>query len=69
MEQWIDEMPEFSHLSLSEIAETIKVNSISAVNGEFHLWASTSIPIDHSIRLWIEMENGRILTNGASIEG
>lgn len=67
--EWTEEMPGYEHLAVAEIVDTITVDSISATNFQFHCWASTTIPIDHSIRLWIEIDGGTVRTTGTSIEG
>jgi len=69
VEEWIDEDEELSQLGSDEVSATISINSISASNGDIHLWASTSIPIDHSIRVHLDIDNHHIRAIGASIEG
>ena len=67
--EWVDEEEEYRNLTVQEAADTISVDVISATNGDFHLWASTSIPIDHSIRVWLVFSDDSIRATGASIEG
>ncbi|MDB4766178.1 hypothetical protein OAG71_00675 [bacterium] len=66
---WVDEDDEYRHLTVEEVAATISVTEISASNGNIHLWATTSIPIDHVIRVWLDFGNNSIRATGASIEG
>ena len=69
VQEWTEEMPGYEHLEVDDIVNTITIDSISATNFRMHCWASTTIPIDHSIRLWIEITGDRVHTTGTSIEG
>jgi len=67
--EWVDEDDDYSQLTVEQVADTISVNVIEATNGDIYLWAATSIPIDHAIRIWLEFSDDSIRATGASIEG
>ncbi len=67
--EWIDEDAQYRRLTREQVAATISINTIVATDGDVYLWASTSIPIDHSIRVDLESEGQAIRASGVSIEG
>lgn len=66
---WIEDESQYASLVLDDVADTIAINVLAATDGKIHLWAGTSIPIDHSIKVWLEFSGGSIRATGVSIEG
>jgi hypothetical protein len=67
---WIDDLDELPGPSeVSRVAETIHVDAIHSSNRDVHLWAHTNIPIDHSIRVYLRIDDESIAVEDVAIEG
>ena len=67
---WIDDLDEFpGPWDVAQIADTIHVDTIHSSNREVSLWAGTSIPIDHSIRVYLKIDEDSIAVEDVAIEG
>jgi hypothetical protein len=67
---WIDDLNEFpGPWDVSKVAATIEVTTIWSSNREVYLWAGTSIPIDHSIRVYLKIDEESIAVEDVAIEG
>jgi hypothetical protein len=68
--EWVvPEDQEFDDWPLEQFIKTISIDTIDVGMHDFSLWASTSIPIDHSLHVWIKIVNDRFEINGVSVEG
>lgn len=68
--EWtVPEDQDFDDWPLEKFTKTISIDSIDCGMDDIHLWASTSLPIDHSLCVWIETHNNQFAIHGVSVEG
>lgn len=68
--EWVvPEDQDIESLPLEKIANTICIDSVSWGMHDISLWASTSLPIDHSLRVFVEADNNRFRLIGVAVEG
>lgn len=69
----VDDSGWLSHESrdfvLSRIRETIQVTQLCGADHRVFLWAMTTLPIDHSLRVHFRIDRNKVLLDGVSIEG
>lgn len=70
LREWV--VPEDQHFDewpLAQFTKSISIDSIVIGVHDINLWASTSIPIDHSLRVSIKMDNNHFELDGITVEG
>lgn len=68
--EWaVPEDQDFEDWPLEQFTGTISINSIDCGMHDINLWASTSLPIDHSLCVFVEIDNGHFKIDDVSVEG
>lgn len=69
VQDWMDEDDAYESWTRSQFADTIEVHSIEMDEYRCYLWAATSVPIDHCLRVFLKFDGDQIRVDGVSIEG
>ncbi len=69
--EWaLEEDEDHEQWPVDHFAKTVSINSLRVEDFSSYLWAETSIPIDHSLRVWLQLNgDGSCVIEDVSVEG
>lgn len=67
--EWVTPDDEDPQMTLEKFSRTVTVSVLCVDDYRLYLWAETSLPIDHSLRVHLRTDAGKLILNGISVEG
>jgi len=68
--EWISEDVDVEEMPIEQFSNTITVDAFCIGDFDVTLWASTSVPIDHSLRVWLKKDSEKgFVVQDVSVEG